>query len=389
MARKMRLAAIAAVALAAAAACSSSASSTPATSASGTATGAKSSSVATSAAAASQAMKLAAAAEQVPATINQGTSLKSPPPKGKTFIYLQCEVVQCQAIGAGIQAATKAIGWNYRAISYQNANPATLVSAMQQALQYHAAGVSFVALPEAVWSSEIPAYKAAGAAIIPYAVGPSAVTSTVPAFIGGFSDYEHYASLMADWFIGDSGGSGHALLVNVPAETTLNQFAQSFSADVAKECPGCAVTTINESVADSENGQLVSATMARLQADHSIHYAITVDGPMFQGLPSALSAAGLSSSVKIAGQGGGAVNLADVKTGTEAAYTGGALTSGGWLVIDAMLRHLEGMPIADGDGGLPTQLLTTGGDFAVTPSYDEPGDYAAQFEKLWHVSPAA
>jgi len=334
-------------------------------------------------------MKLAAAAEQVPATINQGTSLKSPPPKGKTFIYLQCEVVQCQAIGAGIQAATKAIGWNYRAISYQNANPATLVSAMQQALQYHAAGVSFVALPEAVWSSEIPAYKAAGAAIIPYAVGPSAVTSTVPAFIGGFSDYEHYASLMADWFIGDSGGSGHALLVNVPAETTLNQFAQSFSADVAKECPGCAVTTINESVADSENGQLVSATMARLQADHSIHYAITVDGPMFQGLPSALSAAGLSSSVKIAGQGGGAVNLADVKTGTEAAYTGGALTSGGWLVIDAMLRHLEGMPIADGDGGLPTQLLTTGGDFAVTPSYDEPGDYAAQFEKLWHVSPAA
>jgi ribose transport system substrate-binding protein len=387
----MRLAAIAMVALAAVAvavaACSGSAGSTSATGATGAAPAA--SSAATSAAAVTQAKKLTAAAEQVPVSINQRTPLKSSPPPGKTFVYLQCEVVQCQAIGAGIQAATKAIGWNYRSISYQETNPASLVAAMDQALQYHAVGVSFVSLPEAVWSSEIPKFTAAGSAIIPYAVGPSQVTATVPAFVGGFSDYEHYASMIADWFIADSNGTGHALLVNVPAETTLNQFATSFAADVARQCPGCAVSTINESVADSEDNQLISTTVAKLQADRSIHYAITVDGPMFQGLPSALSAAGLSGTVKIAGQGGGAVNLANVKSGTEAAYTGGALTSGGWLVIDALLRHLEGMPVPEGDGGLPTQLLTTGGDFAVAPSYDEPSGYAAQFEKLWHVSPPA
>ena len=382
------LAAVAMATLAAAAACSSSASSTSATGTAGTTATATSSATAaaTTAAAVSQARKLVAAAEQVPTAINQRTPLKSAPPKGKTFVYLQCEVVQCQAIGVGIEAAVKAIGWNYREISYQNSNPATLVAAMQQALQYHAVGVSFVALPEAVWSSEIPAFTAAGAVIIPYAVGPSDVTATVPAFIGGDSDYEHYASMMADWFIADSDGTGHALMVNVPAETTLNQFSVSFAADVAQQCPGCAVTTIDETVADSEDSALVSATVARLEADRSIHYAITVDGPMFQGLPSALSAAGLAGSVKIGGQGGGAVNLADVKSGIEAAYTGGALTSGGWLVIDAVLRHMDGMPIPAGDGGLPTQLLTTGGDFTVAPSYGEPTDYAAQFEKLWHVS---
>jgi ribose transport system substrate-binding protein len=387
MLRRTRLAAVATAVLAAVAACSTSSGSSSAPRAGAAAP--PSSSAAGSAGAVAQARKLAAAAEQVPTSINQRTPLKSPPPKGKTFVYLQCEVVQCQAIGAGIQAAAKAIGWNYRSISYQNSNPASLVAAMQQALQYHAVGVSFVALPQAVWSSEIPKFTAAGAVIIPYAVGPSQVTDTVPAFIGGYPDYEHYASLMASWFIADSNGAGHALLVNVPAETTLNQFATSFKADVTRQCPGCTVTTINESVADSENGQLVSATVARLQADRSIHYAITVDGPMFQGLPSALSAAGLAVSVKIGGQGGGAVNLTDVKSGTEAAYTGGALTSGGWLVIDATLRHLEGMPISDGDGGLPTQLLTTGGDFTVAPSYDEPSNYATQFEALWHVSPAA
>jgi ribose transport system substrate-binding protein len=257
---------------------------------------------------------------------------------------------------------------------------------MQQALQHRPVGVSFVSLPMAVWSSEIPAYKAAHAVIIPYAVGPSNVSDTVPAFIGGDSDYQHYASIMANWFIADSGGNGHALMVDVPEDTTLKTFADAFSADVTKGCPKCSVTTINESVADSENGQLVAATVSKLRADPSIHYAITVDGPMFQGLPSALSAAGLAGKVKIGGQGGGAVNLADVKSGTEAAYTGGALTSGGWVVVDAALRHLEGMAVPEGDGGLPTQLLTTGGNFSVTPSYDEPSDYAAQFRKLWRVS---
>jgi len=192
--------------------------------------------------------------------------------------------------------------------------------------------------------------------------------------------------MMANWFIANSNGTGHALMVDVPEDTTLGTFANSFSAFVASDCPKCSVTTINESVADAENGQLVAATVSMLQKNPTIDYAVTVDGPMFQGLPSALAAAGLASRIKIAGQGGGTVNLADVKSGKEASYTGGALTSGGWLVIDAALRHLEGMPIPDGDGGLPTQLLVTGGNFAVTPSYDQPGSYVAQFEQLWHVS---
>jgi ribose transport system substrate-binding protein len=369
-------------ALAALTACSSSGSSTSA--AQSTAGSSSTSAGATSSVVAAE--KIVQQAEQVPSSINQTTPLKTAPPKGKTFIYLQCEVVQCQAIGVGIQAATKALGWNYRSIPYENSNPATLVSAMQQALQYHPVGVSFVSLPEAVWSSEIPVSKAANAVIIPYAVGPSDVNSTVPAFIGGDTDYKHYADMMANWFIASSNGTGHALVVDVPEDTTLKTFADAFSADVASGCPQCSVTTINESVPDSEDSQLISDTVSTLQKNPSIGYAITVDGPFFQGLPSALAAAGLSSRVKIGGQGGGSVNLADVKAGTEAAYTGGALASGGWLVLDAALRHLEGMPIPDGDGGLPTQLLVTGGNFAVSPSYNEPSNYASQFEKLWHIS---
>ncbi len=54
-------------------------------------------------------------------------------------------------------------------------------------------------------------------------------------------------------------------------------------------------------------------------------------------------------------------------------------------MLDAVLRHLEGTPIPANEGLLPIQLLAKDTNFTVSESYDEPADYAAQMEKLWHV----
>lgn len=326
-----------------------------------------------------------AAAERPAATLGIKTPLRSKPPAGKTFIWLQCEIPQCATIGEGVKAATRAIGWNYRVLNYQQANPATLIAAMKLALAYHPTAVGLSGLPEVVWQSEVAPYKAAGVSIVPYAVAPVTVSNPVITDIDGATDNYKYGEMLGNWAIADSKGKAHALFVNVPDIAILNYVYNGFKAAFKQNCPSCSITVLNQTVADATGSQLTQATVSALQRDPSLDYAVVVDGAFFDGLPSALAAAGLKGKVKIAGQAGDPVDLAAVKSGTMSAFTGLSAILGGWLMVDAAARHAEGMTIPTGDGGLPTQLLVKGGSFAVSASYDEPSNYASLFKKLWRV----
>lgn len=332
------------------------------------------------------AAKSATAANEKPAaTLGITTPLTSKPPAGKTFIWLQCEIPQCATIATGVKAATQAAGWKYRVLDYQQANPATLISAMKLALAYHPVAVGLSGLPEVVWQSEVSAYKAAGVSIVPYAVAPVTVSAPVITDIDGAVDNEKYGEMLGDWAIADSGGTAHVLFVNVPAIAILNYVYTGFKNAFTANCPKCSITVLSQTVTDATGSQLTQATVSALQRNPALNYAVCVDGAFFDGLPSALSAAGLSSRVKIAGQAGDPVDLANVKSGKMQAFTGLSATLGGWLMVDAAIRHAEGMSIPTGDGGLPTQLFVKGGNFQISPSYDEPSNYQSLFKKLWHV----
>jgi Periplasmic binding protein domain len=361
---------------------SSSSSSTSSSSTQAAATNAANSS---SASATSAAQAATAAAEKPALTLGVTTPLKSKPAAGKTFIWLSCEIPQCATIGKGVEAATAAAGWHYKQINYVQANPATLVAAMQQALAYHPVAVGLSGLPEAVWASQVPAYKKAGVGIVTFAVAPVTVTPPVIASIDGTTDNTKYGQDLANWTIADSGGKAHVLFVNVPTLTILNSVYQGYSTALKSGCPACKITVINETVPDAVGGQLTSATVSALRRDPSIGYAVGVDGAFFDGLPSALSAAGLSGKVKLAAQAPDTTNLASINAGNDNAFTGLASLIGGWQIIDSVLRKQEGMTISPGDGGLPTQLFVKGGHFTVSDSYNEPANYQAQFKKLWLV----
>ena len=79
--------------------------------------------------------------EQLPTSLSVTVPLASAPPKGKTFVWTNCDSPQCPETETFIRQATTAAGWKLRVINYQTANPATLVAAMTQALQYHPAAV--------------------------------------------------------------------------------------------------------------------------------------------------------------------------------------------------------------------------------------------------------
>jgi ribose transport system substrate-binding protein len=324
------------------------------------------------------------AALRAPVAIGVTTPLASAPPKGKTVVFLQCEESQCGLQGEGMAAAAKALGWNYKSLSWQQANPATLVSALNQALQYNPVGVAFAGPPEALWASVIPAYQKAGVLITPSFVPDVTPTDVVaPLASNDFSTYE--GRTLANFVIADSNAKAQVLFETVSSYPTFKPLRDAFTQTLTQACPTCKMSVLDSTIPQLIGGQIPGAVVSELRKAPSTNYVVTVDGAFLTGLTSQLSTAGLSGNFKIVSGSGSAQNQSNVKRGVEAATIGSAFRYSGWLAVDAMLRHLAGMPIPAGDGGIPTQLLTK--DTVGTPSdsYDLPSDYAAQFQRLWNV----
>jgi ribose transport system substrate-binding protein len=338
------------------------------------------------------AQKIVATAEQLPTTIPLTTPLASAPPRGKTFVFLQCEVSQCADIATGIKAAIAAIGWNLKVIPFQSSNPATLISGLQQALQYNPVAVAFSGLPEVLWQSEIPAYQKAGVVMIPAFMGPLTTPSpVVPYDIGAKEGTVLSAQQLAAWVTADSNGTGRVLSLGVPSFPLLAIFSTTFQQQLSQQCSGCSVVNLSATIPEVDAGQVNSLIVSALQKDPSIKYVAVCDGAFIDGLPSALAAAGLTGKVKIVGIGADVANESNILSGgDEKAFTALATLYSGWLMVDAALRHVEGMPATDSeDGGLPSMLLTEqsmkANNIQPANSFNYPANYPQQFEALWHV----
>jgi ribose transport system substrate-binding protein len=321
--------------------------------------------------------------ENAPTAIPIATPLKATPPRGKTFVFLQCDVAQCTEESTAMKAVVAAVGWNLKVIPYQSENPATLISGLQQALQLHPAAVGLTGIPQIEWQSELPAYQKAGIPIIVGQVGPQVLSKTVIASIGNVLNVQITAKVLADYFIAKSGGKGKILQFQVPDFPILGAFDEAFRTDVQASCPGCSVTQLTGTIAEVTSGGSTAAIVSALQRNSQDTWLVTDDGPWVDGLPSALAAAHLH--VKIIGEGADVTDETDIKQGTMTAFTAVALDYGMWAMMDAALRHLEGMPNSPNEGLLPFQLLVQGESFTVSESYNQPSDFAAQMEKLWHV----
>lgn len=355
--------------------------------ASSTATTAKSSSTSGSAGSGlAQAEATTAKWLKAPTTIGITTPLKTAPPTGKTIVWLECELSDCKNIASGFQAAAQAVGWTVKTINYQSSNPATLQTALQTALQYNPVAVSFSGLPYATWSNMVPAYQKAGVMMIPQYIGPGVpVNSTIPLQIGGSPDVTQYGQIIGNFFVSDSKGKGDALVVGVPSFPVLVSYVDAFNQTVASLCPGCTTNQLSLTIPQIDAGQVNAAIVAALQKDPKIDYVSVSDGVFINGLPSALQAAGLANRVKVIGESASVEQRQELLSGQAQAFTGLATPYGGWVAVDAAIRHLEGMPIDPTGGGLPKQLLTKATVGNPVPPFGQPTNYPQQFKKLWKL----
>jgi ribose transport system substrate-binding protein len=325
--------------------------------------------------------------EQPVTKITQTVALSSAPTKGKTFVWLNCDIVSCTYIGQGLKAAIQAGGWNFKAVNYQSANPATLTAAFKQALTLHptVVGVSGVP-PEAGWSSVLPQYKAAGVPIIASYLGATQTTSTILGNVAGPPSVALYAKMVAAWFTADSNGQGKALIERVDAYPILKTYSDDLVSDIKTMCPNCDISnTVQNSAAQAGSNGIVPSVISALKRDPSIKYFLPCDLEFFDSLPSALSAAGLK--VKVAGQNPDVASMGFLKSGKFSAIPSKPLAQGGWAMADIAFHWAMKSPLPSADTGpLPSRLLTPSSTFSTTTLTEVPTNYPSQFEKLWHVS---
>lgn len=369
-----------ALAVAALAGCGSSGGSATSTASSGTAVSA------TTSAAVAAARQVALAAEAAPSKIPL-PPLKSAPAKGKTFVFIQCtDTSQCALNIPPAEQAAAAIGWKVKVLNATFADPATLVAAMKQALQFHPVAVTFVGVPYAAWASEVPAYKAAHVALIPEYVGAAPAGLPIISNFPTAADYTRVGKVLAAWFVADSGGKGNVLYQYLPQVGSLAPIKTAFEAEVAHTCPACSVTLLTQTLTDVSSSAGNSAIVSQLRSHPKIKYVFSQDGDWIHGIQSALSAAGLAG-VKAFGVTPTAEQYGDVSNGSEPAWFSQGNLVSSWMAIDAAARFSEGMTIPDYAGVQPTQLITSANVKTLkrTDVYDPNFDYEAQFKKLWHV----
>lgn len=319
---------------------------------------------------------------QIPVT----EALPSAPPKGKTVVFLQCEQEQCAIEGDGIQAAAKAIGWNFKRLNFKAAEPNTLITALKTALQYHPVASFFAGVPQAVWGSVAKDYAAAGAFITENFEATAPTGAGVEAGRGYDAENVKIGKALADQQIVDSNGApSKAILVDVPSYPIFVPLAKAYQDELSSLCPSCTTEKVEATLPQLLGGQLVPAVVSSAQRNKDAKYIVSVNGSFVAQLPQALKSAGLDGKFKIISGQGGPLDQQNVLDGKALATTSSPFELSGWQDVDMAIRKVMGRPIPEGDHVVPWKLLTKDNLGTPRASYDEPADYADQFKKLWKV----
>ncbi len=193
------------------------------------------------------------------------------------------------------------------------------------------------------------------------------------------------AQLEAAWVVADSKGSGSAVWLATPAFPVLAAAQTQFQNYLKQYCASCGFSALTINVTQIGTSALPTAVVGFLRAHPATKYVAAGFDDEFIGLPAALSAAGLSGSVKLIGSDPGATELPYLKSGQESASVTFPAGSTMFLLADSLARSFVGASVAPDDIVLPRQLVTGSTLTSTTAPPDIP-NYQQQFEALWTPS---
>jgi ribose transport system substrate-binding protein len=301
-------------------------------------------------------------------------------PAGTKFVFLEASDPIAALFNKLLAPAVKAIGGSYSVIN-AGATASSAQAAASTALSEKPAVVLIPAFVPSEFGGKLKALVAAGVKV----VGAGMINAEpygVQFVVGENQLIELYGRLLADWVVANKGASANAAFYTVPelSFTALEQ--QAFKAELTKLCPGCQVRSLPISV--TAVGTSAPQTITNdLQSHPKTNVAVFSTEDMAQGLPAALSAAGLN--VTTVGNSPTPENLEDIKDGRLTAGLATDLGVYAWSMVDAGARLVLGEPPLPSERLAPVQFLEQQ-DITFDPSKGWTGypDFPMRFAKLWH-----
>jgi ribose transport system substrate-binding protein len=293
-------------------------------------------------------------------------------------VYISCGVSVCQLQSQIVAQAAKALGWTTSTVT-TDGTPPSVQAAYDTAMRQGANAVVTTAALRAEIASKIPALKAKGVVVSdccstdPVA-SPFIYNTSTPtqAALGG--------KYLAAEVVADSKGKASTLYVNIPAYTILSSLGATFKSAYQQYCPSCGFASIDVSL--TQLAHAPNLIVSYLRSHPSVKYvALSVANLLDNGLPAALSAAGLSN-VKIVGQGGGPTDFQYVASGQELALLPFDYYNVDYQMVDALARHFAGAPV---ELTPPPMWLVTKANLPTNYSslFPDVTSYQSQFLKLW------
>lgn len=324
-------------------------------------------------------------AQSEPLTID--TPLSKKPPSGKTVYWLQASLDDTSIITPGMEAATKALGWNLKTLIYDPSKPQEVNSTVMQAVAANPDYIAIAGSPPEQWQEGLDAAKAKGIPIFDSydQVDPLGKENGIYSQVSR-NDYVRYAKLMADYVAADSNGDANILLVNVPAYPVLAPYKDDMQKELDEVCPNCKLDELEISQQDLLAGNVPNSVVSYLRTHPNTKYAVFSLGALTTGVNQALASGGVSD-VKLLGSNPVEANLKALENGSEYAWVALPKALSGWYLVDAMARHSVGDSTKPSDALLPTQIITK--DTVPEPltriGFDGPAGYPDEFAKLWKL----
>ena len=317
--------------------------------------------------------------------------LKHKPARGKTVAWLACALPSCTSFTPGFQSAVKALGWNLKVITYQSGNPAP---AVDQAVTDHVNYMAMTGEPPVLFKQALALAHSKHIPLISAndTTPPDPATGLYTQF-GNQSMFGNEGSQIGRWMVRKSGMKAHIAYVTIADYPILEAGFSYLQRTVSRYCPAsCSTAQVPVTVTQLGAGQVPSVLVSYLQDHPNVNYIDFSFADLLAGVPQALQSAGLTSHVKLVGQALGAAPevLAGLNDRSLSAWVAQPNLYEAWLMVDAMARLSEGMPLSQerqaakeptwvADSPSSTRFLNT------RDGWDGPPGFQKDFQTLWHV----
>jgi ABC-type sugar transport system substrate-binding protein len=328
-----------------------------------------------------------------PSTLPDFAPLTEAPPTGRTIYYINTGSGSAAEIAHGVEAAAKTLGWKYKGLTYNVANPATGNSAYLAAINSGADGIISTGLPVAAIQEGLDKAKAKGVDVV--LINPT--ESPKGTDIGHVGNVQvlakAYGKVNALAIAADAAKSGkeaHVAVVSSSGIPILTTLTDAMVDGIKESCKGCEVDNVDVSAGDITSGQASKAVISYIQRHPDTNYVNLAVGAFEGGMRAALDAAGLDS-IEIAGTQPTIAQNQEIASGDSLFWLQVPYGYEAWEAVDALARSATGGDLTTHNTEeVPIWVVDKSNlDFDPKELPAFPTDYEMQFAQLWGTTPAS